>query len=80
MTGRKMLPETLGDIRDVILRHRTTGDGFDLVVEGRTGDGPEDTRRLRDYARAGATWWVETLGWWRGGRDDALRRIEAGPA
>jgi len=27
----------------------------------------------------GLTWWVEALGWWRGGVDSARQRIDAGP-
>jgi hypothetical protein len=28
---------------------------------------------------AGLTWWIEAMGWWRGGVDDARHRILAGP-
>jgi alkanesulfonate monooxygenase SsuD/methylene tetrahydromethanopterin reductase-like flavin-dependent oxidoreductase (luciferase family) len=57
------------------LRERTSG-LFDIALEGAT-DGPDAA--LDGYAEAGMTWWVEALGWWRGDRADAKRRIAAGP-
>jgi len=31
------------------------------------------------YVDAGLTWWIEAMGWWRGGVDGARERIAAGP-
>ena len=53
-------------------------DGLDLALEGAT-QGPADAGRVSDYARAGMTWWVEALGWWRGDLEAARTRIAAGP-
>ncbi|WP_432968678.1 LLM class flavin-dependent oxidoreductase [Dactylosporangium sp. CA-233914] len=52
--------------------------GKDLALEGFT-DGPADAERLRAYADAGVTWWIEALGWWRGDLAAARARIAAGP-
>ena len=34
---------------------------------------------IAPYAAAGATWWVEAMGWWRGDLATARDRITAGP-
>lgn len=59
----------------------THGRPFDVVLEGATdADAPDHGAAVvRPYADAGLTWWVEALGWWRGGPDDARARIDAGP-
>lgn len=78
--GETMPPEVLSDIRDYIAHHRSTTEEFDLAIEGTTDSGRADTVRLRTYERTGVTWWVETLGWWRGDVDATMQRIRAGPA
>ena len=50
----------------------------DIALEGAT-EGPADADRVSAYADAGMTWWIEALGWWRGGLDAARARIAAGP-
>ncbi|GAA5037465.1 alkanesulfonate monooxygenase SsuD/methylene tetrahydromethanopterin reductase-like flavin-dependent oxidoreductase (luciferase family) [Thermocatellispora tengchongensis] len=49
-------------------------DGFDIALEGRAADG-----LVGGYAAAGMTWWVEAMGWWRGGVAEARATIAAGP-
>ena len=56
--------------------------GYDVVVDGAvTGDGAPDPARVREWADAGATWWLETD--WSVGRDDVRRfglaRLGKGP-
>jgi alkanesulfonate monooxygenase SsuD/methylene tetrahydromethanopterin reductase-like flavin-dependent oxidoreductase (luciferase family) len=51
------------------------GRDIDIAVEGASS--PNDL--LVAYAGAGATWWVEALGWWRGDLDFARSRVAAGP-
>jgi len=51
-----------------------TPGGFDVVMEGWSG--PQEAEA---YAEVGLTWWVEAMGWWRGGVADARSRIAAGP-
>jgi alkanesulfonate monooxygenase SsuD/methylene tetrahydromethanopterin reductase-like flavin-dependent oxidoreductase (luciferase family) len=48
----------------------------DIAVEGATG--PVDAV-VAPYAAAGLTWWIEAMGWWRGGVPAAEARIAAGP-
>ena len=53
-------------------------DGFDVAMEGSTEPGSAAVT-LAPYAAAGLTWWVEAMGWWRGGVPAARSRIAAGP-
>jgi len=60
--------------------HRAAPGPFDVAPEGRT-DGTEPDRggHVLPYAKAGLTWWIEALGWWRGTPEAALTRITQGP-
>jgi len=51
---------------------------LDIALEGAT-DGRSDAQVVAPYADAGMTWWIEALGWWRGGREAASARVAAGP-
>ena len=51
---------------------------FDIAVEGATEPGTA-AGHIAPYAAAGATWWVEAMGWWRGDLAAARDRITAGP-
>jgi hypothetical protein len=42
-------------------------ESHDIALEGAT-EGPLAARQIAPYANAGMTWWIEALGWWRGGR------------
>ncbi|GGS91347.1 LLM class flavin-dependent oxidoreductase [Nonomuraea spiralis] len=61
-------------VADFLAAQRGSLEGFDLALEGRAADG-----LVEGYAAAGMTWWVEAMGWWRGGVADARRTIETGP-
>lgn len=50
----------------------------DLALEGAT-DAATAAQQIAPYTAAGLTWWVEALGWWRGGRTAAHTRIRQGP-
>ncbi len=60
---------------------RTAQTSFDVALEGRTDGSAADrgAQHVVPYAQAGLTWWIEALGWWRGGTADALTRIRQGP-
>ena len=74
-----MSPVELRQIVDYVVSCRVDRGGFDMVMEGMS-DGPEDLDEIYpDYGEAGLTWWIEKLGWWRGGIDAAFERILAGP-
>ena len=76
-SGETMPPEELGAVVDYVATHRATP--FDVALEGATSPGRRNTARIGEYAAVGLTWWVEALGWWRGGVDSARQRIDAGP-
>ncbi|MEV0620212.1 LLM class flavin-dependent oxidoreductase [Nonomuraea sp. NPDC050404] len=59
---------------DFLGEERGSLDGFDIALEGRAADGLVD-----GYVAAGMTWWVEAMGWWRGGVRDARETVTAGP-
>ena len=54
--------------------------GYDVVAEGTSQPGSAGDAKVREWADAGATWWVESD--WSGGEDAVQRhrtRIDAGP-
>jgi alkanesulfonate monooxygenase SsuD/methylene tetrahydromethanopterin reductase-like flavin-dependent oxidoreductase (luciferase family) len=53
-------------------------DGFDVALEGWT-EPAGAAATVAAYAEHGLTWWVEAMGWWRGGLAAARRRVLAGP-
>jgi alkanesulfonate monooxygenase SsuD/methylene tetrahydromethanopterin reductase-like flavin-dependent oxidoreductase (luciferase family) len=69
--GMTMSPDELADGLASIER----GAGFDVVVHGY-----RDRADVAAYARAGATWWLETLHDMRGGYDELLALVRGGPA
>jgi hypothetical protein len=53
-------------------------DAFDVGLEGWTS--PDIAAKIiAPYVDAGLTWWIEAMGWWRGGVDATRERILAGP-
>jgi hypothetical protein len=78
---------TATDIREMKVysdAHRTLTTPFDIVVEGKTpGDEPDRAAVItREWAAAGATWWIEAL-WGDPDQpvdlDCVLQRIHQGP-
>ena len=51
---------------------------YDVAVEGAT-EPSTAAGHVAPYAAAGATWWIEAMGWWRGDLATARERIAAGP-
>ncbi|MGE5292461.1 MAG: LLM class flavin-dependent oxidoreductase [Micromonosporaceae bacterium] len=79
--GQTMPPEELRAALSYTRAHRTARGPFDVALEGWT-DGSATDRgagKVEPYARAGITWWIEALGWWRGRPADALARVRQGP-
>lgn len=77
--GETMPPQTIAEIREFITARRGSSDGFDIAVEGTTDGNRYDPRLMSSYQRAGLTWWVEALGWWRGDAKAAIDRVLLGP-
>jgi alkanesulfonate monooxygenase SsuD/methylene tetrahydromethanopterin reductase-like flavin-dependent oxidoreductase (luciferase family) len=72
-----MPPELLREIVAYTLQHRPSHLGpLDVVMEGNSEG---DRAALRDYKAAGLSWYVEKLGWWRGGIDRVREQIHRGP-
>jgi alkanesulfonate monooxygenase SsuD/methylene tetrahydromethanopterin reductase-like flavin-dependent oxidoreductase (luciferase family) len=57
---------------------RGTLSGFEVSLEGWSSPSTA-AETVAPYAEAGLTWWVEAMGWWRGGVAEARERIAAGP-
>ncbi|MFI6266483.1 LLM class flavin-dependent oxidoreductase [Micromonospora sp. NPDC051006] len=70
--------EDFADVVRFVAAERGSLDGFDIGLEGWTSPG-NATEIITPYAAAGLTWWIEAMGWWRGGVDAARDRILAGP-
>jgi alkanesulfonate monooxygenase SsuD/methylene tetrahydromethanopterin reductase-like flavin-dependent oxidoreductase (luciferase family) len=60
---RPLTTDDVRQIRDFIAANRAEPGSFDIVVEGETpGDKPEKACELvREWAEAGATWWIEAM-------------------
>jgi alkanesulfonate monooxygenase SsuD/methylene tetrahydromethanopterin reductase-like flavin-dependent oxidoreductase (luciferase family) len=54
---------------------RTAGRPVHIALEGHSAPGDS----VSSYVDAGMTWWIEALGWWRGGLPEARDRVAAGP-
>jgi alkanesulfonate monooxygenase SsuD/methylene tetrahydromethanopterin reductase-like flavin-dependent oxidoreductase (luciferase family) len=79
--GETMPPGELRDVVRYTREHRTADGPFDVILEGAT-DGAAPDRgagRVAPYLEAGLTWWIEALGWWRGGPREAMNRVRQGP-
>ncbi len=77
---RPLTPDDVRDIAAYVAAHRTETTPFDIVAEGATpGDKPDEAAAIaRNWADAGATWWIEAL--WNADSPAALRRrVEQGP-
>jgi hypothetical protein len=71
-------PRELAAVARFLAAERGGLDGFDIALEGRT-EPATASATVRSYVDAGLTWWVEAMGWWRGGVAAARSRIAAGP-
>ncbi len=76
--GATMPPELLSTILALIEAKRGGLAGFDVALEGRTTPAGA-AQVVAPYAAVGLTWWIEAMGWWRGGVAEARSRIIAGP-
>jgi len=76
-SGRDVPVAEFAEVTRFLAAQRGSLDGFDIVLEGRTE--PGSVGLVPSYVDAGMTWWVEAMGWWRGGIAEARTRIAAGP-
>jgi alkanesulfonate monooxygenase SsuD/methylene tetrahydromethanopterin reductase-like flavin-dependent oxidoreductase (luciferase family) len=73
-------PTDIAEVTAQITGLRGSADGYDMVVWAEVASDPAAVPDLaREYAVAGATWWIETAkpepGWWEG----VQARVAAGP-
>lgn len=74
-------PKDLGDILDFIKQQRTSSTHFDTVIIGwGTGkDKAVNAKKIGPYAKAGLTWWLESLYSGHDSLEKMRRRILMGP-
>lgn len=70
-------PERIARMVAEIRRYRTTGEPFEVAVDGYSEAG--DPALPHAYEVAGATWWLESIHDVRGWPDEMFERIKAGP-
>lgn len=77
-----MEAEDVQALKTYVDAHRGATLPFDIVRGGETsGDDVEQARTmLKPLAEAGVTWWLESIGPWRGNIEDIRKRIKQGPA
>jgi hypothetical protein len=74
-------PERYAEIAAYVAGHRTAPGPFEIIAEGVTpaDDPTAAAAKVRPFAEAGATWWIESP-WEAPNRpEDLRRRITAGP-
>ncbi len=74
-------PERYAEVAAYVADHRTAPGLFDIVVEGVTpaDDPAAAAAKVRPFAEAGGTWWIESPWEPPNQPDDLRRRIAAGP-
>ena len=77
-------PDDIRAIKSFIRENRTESGEFDVIVEGETpGDDREKAAAtVREWADAGATWWLETMWsapWDKNDMSKVIARIRQGP-
>jgi probable F420-dependent oxidoreductase len=76
--GQTKTPERLAEQLAFIRQHRASDAPFDVTMDGCTT--PADRALVREFADAGATWWLEPLYGLRGSLEEMLARAMAGPS
>jgi alkanesulfonate monooxygenase SsuD/methylene tetrahydromethanopterin reductase-like flavin-dependent oxidoreductase (luciferase family) len=75
---RPVPPEVFAAAVSYVAGQRGSLTGFDVALEGWT-EPAGAAATIAPYVEAGLTWWVEAMGWWRGGVPAARERIVSGP-
>jgi hypothetical protein len=66
-------------VRDERTRLGRSAEPCDVAVFAFSEPGPSGSDTARDYEKAGATWWLESLSPMRGSVVELMDRIEDGP-
>jgi alkanesulfonate monooxygenase SsuD/methylene tetrahydromethanopterin reductase-like flavin-dependent oxidoreductase (luciferase family) len=77
----EMTPADLAEMRAYIAARRDSGVPYDIVVEASTPDDDPEAAvaKVRPYADAGVTWWLEAVWSAPDGFSGLRRRVEQGP-
>jgi alkanesulfonate monooxygenase SsuD/methylene tetrahydromethanopterin reductase-like flavin-dependent oxidoreductase (luciferase family) len=76
--GKVVRPDDLRELVAYVRRHRESDDAFDFIQFGATKSAA-DTEKVKAYAAAGATWWIESIMTWFTPLEGARSRIREGP-
>ncbi len=77
--GSKLNPDEIRTALSFIRNHRADTSPYDVVATSGADGNVDDAEMLRDYAAAGATWWMQDVRNWRNSREDLRNRIRKGP-
>jgi alkanesulfonate monooxygenase SsuD/methylene tetrahydromethanopterin reductase-like flavin-dependent oxidoreductase (luciferase family) len=78
--GGTLAPEELAEAVAYTRSQREDDGPFDVAVEGvLPDDRAAATGRIPQYADAGLTWWIEQVGWFRGGPEEMRAVVRRGP-
>jgi alkanesulfonate monooxygenase SsuD/methylene tetrahydromethanopterin reductase-like flavin-dependent oxidoreductase (luciferase family) len=80
--GEMPMPDLLAEaVRYTGAQRPDDAGPFDVALECASAgeDLAADAALAADYARAGLTWWVEALGWFRGPLETVRERVRRGP-
>ncbi len=76
--ARNAQPGQFAAAASVVQRNRLMPGMPDIALEGSTAAATA-AEQVEPYLATGFTWWIEALGWWRGGLDAAAARIADSP-
>jgi len=77
--GSKLNPDEIRNVLSFIRNHRADQSPYDLVTTSGDSGQVVDNELLREYAAAGATWWMADLRRWCNSREELGIRIRKGP-
>ena len=78
---RELTPDDIRAMREYVAARRTETTPFEIIAEGTTpGDDPAAAAaKVRPWAEAGATWWIEGMWDAMGNMDKVWERVRQGP-
>ncbi len=80
VNDQELTPQDLQDLLAYVKSHQTGSRDFDVAVYGYSPSNPSKAAKLvRPWIQAGATWWREGIGDWRGSMRAVRARIRSGP-
>ena len=76
-----LTPQDVVEVREFIHQERTSSDPFDIAIISWTdpSDPKAAAEKVAAYAKAGTTWWLESLYMQQNSLEEMRRRIRSGP-